>query len=102
MKADGYSLDDKRQPIEVNDIADIIERYNNRENEINRTRKDQSFLVSVEDIISNDYDLSINKYKEVEYEEVVYSHPTVIMERINRLEEEIQQGLVELGKMLEG
>jgi len=101
MKADGYSLDDKRQPVESNNIPDIIERYNNRENEINRTRKDQSFLVPVEDIISNDYDLSINKYKEVEYEEVVYSNPTVILERINILEEEIQQGLVELGKMLE-
>lgn len=101
MKADGYSLDDKRQPIELNDIPDIIERFNNLENEINRTRTDKSFLVPVEDIIGNDYDLSINKYKEIEYEEVQYDHPTEILARINFLEEEIQAGLIELGKMLE-
>lgn len=101
MKADGYSLDDKRQPIESNDIPDIIKRYNNLENEVDRTRTDKSFLVPVENIIANDYDLSINKYKEVKYEEVQYDHPTVILERINSLEEEIQVGLIELGKMLE-
>lgn len=101
MKEDGYSLDDKRQPIEANDIEDIIERFNNQENETNRTRKEQSFFVPVKDIISNDYDLSINKYKEMVYEEVQYDNPTVILAKINSLEEEIQVGLLEIGKMLE-
>lgn len=101
MKADGYSLDDKRQPIESNDIPDIIERFSNLEKENDRTRTDKSFFVPVQDIIDNDYDLSINKYKEIEYEEVQYDHPTVILERINSLEEEIQAELIELGKMLE-
>jgi len=101
MEADGYSLDDKRQPIDSNDIPDIIERFNNLENEVNRTRTEKSFLVPVEDIISNDYDLSINKFKEIEYEEAQYDHPTDILARINSLEEEIQAGLIELGKMLE-
>jgi type I restriction enzyme M protein len=101
MKADGYSLDDKRQPIGSNDIPDIIERFNNLENEISRSRSEQSFLVPVQDIIGNDYDLSINKYKEVEYVEVKYDHPTEILARINSLDEEIQAELIELGKMLE-
>jgi type I restriction enzyme M protein len=101
MRADGYSLDDKRQPIDSNDIPDIIERYNNLENETNRTRTDKSFFVPVKDIIGNDYDLSINKYKEIEYEEVQYDNPTEILARINSLEEEIQAELIELGKMLE-
>lgn len=101
MKADGYSLDDKRQPIQSNDIPDIIERFNNLESETNRNRTEQSFFVPVEDIINNDYDLSINKYKEIIYKEVQYDHPTEILAQINSLEEEIQAGLAELGNMLE-
>ncbi len=101
MKADGYSLDDKRQPIDANDIPDIIERFNHLEKEESRIRTEQSFFVPIEDIKKNEYDLSINKYKEIEYEEVQYDHPTEILIRINSLEEEIQVGLIELGKMLE-
>lgn len=58
MKADGYSLDDKRQEVKENDIPDIIERYNHLENEVDRKRTEQSFFVPVEEIIENDYDLS--------------------------------------------
>ena len=65
MKADGYSLDDKRQEVAENDIPDIISRFNNLEAEADRKRTEQSFFVPVEDIVANDYDLSINKYKEV-------------------------------------
>lgn len=101
MKADGYSLDDKRQPIDANDIPDIIERFNNLEAEARRSRTEKSFFVSLEDIIKNEYDLSINKYKEIEYEEIQYDHPTEILARINSLEEEIQTGLIELGKLLD-
>lgn len=101
MKSDGYSLDDKRQPIDTNDIPDIIERFHHLEKEEARTRTEQSFFVPVEDIKGNDYDLSINKYKEIEYEKIHYDHPTEILARINSLEEEIQTGLIELGKMLE-
>ena len=61
MKADGYSLDDKREPIEENDIPDIIERFNNLDKEVDRKRTDQSFMVDVEEIRENDYDLSINR-----------------------------------------
>jgi type I restriction enzyme M protein len=102
MKADGYSLDDKRNEIEENDIQDIIERFSNLDKEEGRKRTDQSFFVAVEEIIENDYDLSINKYKEIEYEEAKYDAPGVILGRVKVLEEEIAQGLEELDRMLEG
>ncbi|UPT58340.1 N-6 DNA methylase [Geobacillus thermoleovorans] len=102
MKADGYSLDDKRTPIEENDIPDIIARFHNREAEKERKRTEQSFFVPVEEIRENDYDLSINKYKEIEYEEVQYEAPSVILERVETLEKEIMQGLQELKEMIRG
>lgn len=101
MKADGYSLDDKRNPIEDNDINDIVERFSNLDKEVDRKRTEQSFFVSVEEIRDNGYDLSINKYKEIEYEEVYYDAPSVILEKINKLEEEITKGLKELEGILE-
>lgn len=100
MKADGYSLDDKRNPIEDNDINDIIERFSNLDKEVDRKRTEQSFFVPVEEIRDNGYDLSINKYKEIEYEEVKYDTPSVILDRIKSLEEEITHGLEELEKMV--
>ncbi|MEK4383776.1 class I SAM-dependent DNA methyltransferase [Aeribacillus sp. FSL K6-2848] len=102
MKADGYSLDDKRTPIEENDIPDIIVRFHNREAEKERKRTEQSFFVPVEEIRENDYDLSINKYKEIEYEEVQYEAPSVILERVEALEKEIMNGLEELKKIIKG
>ncbi|QNU24336.1 type I restriction-modification system subunit M [Geobacillus zalihae] len=100
MKADGYSLDDKRTPIEENDIPDIIARFHNREAEKDRKRTEQSFFVPVEEIRENDYDLSINKYKEIEYEEVQYEAPSIILKRIREIEEQIVDGLRELEDML--
>ena len=89
MKADGFSLDDKRNPVADNDIPDIISRFRNLEAETERSRKDKSFLVPVEEIREKGYDLSINKYKEIEREKVEYEAPDVIMGRIASLEEEI-------------
>lgn len=100
MKADGFSLDDKRQAIAENDIPDIIARYNNLEAENDRKRTEQSFFVPVEDIIGNEYDLSINKYKEVVYEAVQYESTEVIMGKIEALEKEIQAEMAELKKLL--
>ena len=65
MTADGFTLDAKRTPIEENDIPDIIERFNNLENEKSNPRTAKSFIVPVEEIRANDYDLTINKYKEI-------------------------------------
>ena len=100
MKADGFSLDDKRNAIADNDIPDVVTRFHNLAGEAERTRKEQSFLVPVEEIREKGYDLSINKYKEVEREVVEYDAPEVIMERIERLEQEIQNAMVALKKMI--
>ena len=93
MKADGFSLDDKRNPVADNDIPDIINRFHNLASEEGRTRKEQSFLVPVEEIREKGYDLSINKYKEIEREKVVYESSDVIVGRIASLEEEIMSAL---------
>lgn len=100
MKADGYSLDDKRQPVEENDIPDIIERFHHKENESERKRTEQSFLVDKQEIVDNDYDLSINKYKEIEYVPVEYPPTSEILGEIKSLEMSIQKEIGELEKLL--
>ena len=102
MTADGFSLDDQRQPVKENDIPDIIKRFNNRnsEEEQNRTRTEKSFFVSKEEIVENDYDLSINKYKEIVVEKKEYEKPEVIFKKIIEMENELQQKLKELEEML--
>ena len=101
MKADGYSLDDKRSPISDNDIPDVVARFHNLQAEENRNRKEQSFLVPVEEIRNNDYDLSINKYKEVEREKVEYEPVADILARLEKTESEYLKSYSELYKMLE-
>ena len=83
MTADGFSLDDQRQPVKENDIPDIIKRFNNRNSkeEQERKRTEKSFFVSKEEIVENDYDLSINKYKEIIVEKKEYEDPKVILKR---------------------
>ena len=95
MKADGFSLDQKRNEVAENDIPDVVARFHNLAAEADRTRKEQSFLVPVEEIREKGYDLSMNKYKEVEREVVTYDAPEVIMERIVSLETQINDALNE-------
>lgn len=100
MKADGYSLDDKRSPIAANDIPDIIARFNTLDGEQGRERTEQSFFVTKEEIIDNGYDLSINKYKKTEYVAVEYPSTAEILDRLDALEAEIASEMKELRKML--
>ena len=100
MKADGYSLDDKRNPVDENDIPDIVERFNELDKEEDRKRTDKSFFVAVEEIIENGYDLSINKYKEIVYDKVEYDEPKVILDRIKNREKEINNGIEELQSLI--
>ena len=100
MKADGFSLDDKRQPIAENDLEDIVERYHNLSAEAERKRTEQSFLVEKSEIVDNDYDLSINRYKEIEYDQVEYEEPKVIISNIKKLEKNIIAILDELEGMI--
>ncbi len=100
MKADGFSLDDKRSPIDKNDIPDIIARFHNPEGEKSRERTEQSFFVTKQEIVDNDYDLSINKYKKTEYVPVQYEPTSVILQKIDDLETEIQKELSTLKALL--
>ena len=100
MKADGFSLDDKRSEIAENDIPDIIERFHHLDEEADRQRTEQSFFVPKQEIAENGYDLSINKYKKVEYVPVEYPLTTELMADLHELELEITAGLAELEGML--
>lgn len=104
MQADGFSLDDKRTPLNgghaANNIPDIVARWRNRAAEAARPRTAQSFLVPKAEIAANGYDLSINRYKEIVYAEVAYEPPLVILDELAVLEAEIQQGMAELRAML--
>lgn len=95
MKADGYSLDDKRSEVSENDIPDIIQRWHHLDDEGSRSRKDQSFFVPVDEIRANDYDLSINKYKEIEKVKVEYEEPAVVLDRIQKLTEQMYDAINE-------
>ncbi len=131
MQADGLSLDDKRSPVEANDIPDLLAQWKKRGlSETNRglsdrglsevearppfdsaqgsvvaqgslsDRKAKAFMVPKEEIAANGYDLSINRYKEIEYEEVSYEAPGVILGKLRDLEDEIRADLDALEAML--
>ena len=102
MKADGFSLDDKRTEIPENDIPDIITRFWNPDGEKDRQRTEQSFFVHKQEIIDNDYDLSINKYKKTEYVAVEYSPTSEILAELNGLYQELGSTLAELEGVLNG
>jgi type I restriction enzyme M protein len=110
MQADGFSLDDKRNKTEVNDIPEIIKHWNvgrseasikiKTVNEANASSYKKAILVDVKEIKENKYDLSISRYKKIEYEEVQYEKPEVIMEKILNLEKEIEQDIAHLKKLI--
>jgi type I restriction enzyme M protein len=118
LQADGRSLDDKRTPLLANgklgatsvlaaeehaknNLPDALARWRERDgSEADRARTDQSFCVPKADIAANDYDLSINRYKEIVYDEIEYQAPSEILDDLTALEEEIQKGIDNLKAML--
>jgi type I restriction enzyme M protein len=108
MEADGYSLDDKRTEVKDNDIPDIIERFKSLvqatpealEGEAKRARTDKSFLVPFSEIEEKDWDLSINRYKEIVYEEIEYAAPSEIISDIKQLDKERSEALKQLEEVL--
>lgn len=100
VENDGYSLDDKRTPIDKNDLPDTLEKWNNRNSHKDTDRTKKAFFVESDDIRENNYDLSIGRYKEIVYEEEKYEKPKLIFDKLNNLEKEIMNNLNELGKML--
>ena len=102
IKADGFSLDDKRSIIATNDIPDILARFHNLAGETDRKPTEQSFLVDKTAIEANDYDLSINRYKEVVYEKVEYDAPSTVMTRLDELSMDIASKMKELRGLING
>ncbi len=100
VRADGFSLDDKRSPVDANDLADVLARWQKRDAEKERARTEQSFLVPKADIVAQSYDLSLNRYKEVVHDEVEHRDPLDIIAEIEALEDEIAADLAELKAML--
>ncbi|HEX8177773.1 MAG TPA: class I SAM-dependent DNA methyltransferase [Pyrinomonadaceae bacterium] len=105
MQADGFSLDDKRTELdhtkhETDNLPDVLARWRNREAEYDRPRTAQSFLVQKADIVAEDYDLSINRYKVAEYSEVKYDEPHIILRELKELENAIHEDMDELEAVL--
>ena len=100
VQADGFSLDDKREPVDANDLPEVLEWWKNRNprKDIDRTAK--AFFVPVEEITGYKYDLSINRYKEVVYQEEEYVPPKEILKQMKDLEKEILKDIEELEGML--
>ena len=101
VQADGFSLDDKRNPVEANDLPDVLARWQHRTTTENkRERTDQSFCVPKADIVAQDYDLSLNRYKEIVHDDVEHRAPLDIIADIEKLDAAITQGLADLKAML--
>lgn len=100
VQADGFSLDDKRNPVEANDLPDVLARWQKPEGEQDRARTEKSFLVPKAEIVNQGYDLSINRYKEIVHDEIEHIPPLEIIANIETLEDEIAKGLAELKAML--
>ena len=98
MQNDGYSLDDKRSKIGKSDLQEIIKQYQSRSISPSSVeqRNAQFFSISKQEIIENDYDLSLSKYKKEVYEEVTYQKPKAIFEKLEGIEANISKGLKEL------
>lgn len=102
MLNDGYTLDDKRNKIDKSDLQDIVAKYNDRSvssSEV-ENRNGHFFSIPKQEIIDNDYDLSLSKYKQEVYEEVIYRKPKVIFETLENIEINISKGLKELKELI--
>ena len=100
MKADGFSLDDKRSESRENDIPDIIKRFHHLDMEADREQTEQSFFVPKQEIADNDYDLSIKKYKRTEYMAVEYPSAQEIVADIREIEMKIGEEMTALEELL--
>ncbi|GGK40514.1 type I restriction-modification system subunit M [Nocardia camponoti] len=118
VQSDGWSLDDKRNPLldedklgvlaeltdaelAKNNLPDVLRRWSSREtSELARARTEQSFCVPRSDIAAQGYDLSLNRYKEIDHEEVEHRSPQIILDELDRLENEIADGMAQLREML--
>jgi len=101
MEGDGLTLDDKRNPSEVNDIPDVIEKYHTRDAKAENDCKAKHFFIPKSDIVDSDYDLSFNTYHEKIYDEIVYDEPSVILGKLDEIEKDIISGLKNVKSLFE-
>ncbi|NOY00571.1 MAG: N-6 DNA methylase, partial [Verrucomicrobia bacterium] len=100
VQTDGFSLDDKRDPVDANDLPDCLSRWQARDPKKDTDRKEKAFFVPVDDIRKSNYDLSLSRYKEVIYEEEEYDPPKEILIRMKDLNDDIAKDIAELKGML--
>lgn len=101
MAGDGLTLDDKREPCDINDIPDVIKEYHARDTNANNDRKAKHFFVPKKEIADNGYDLSFNSYKEEVFEEIPYDDPKDILKKLESIEEDIINGLNEVKSLIQ-
>ena len=100
IQADGFSLDDKRQPIKGNDLPDCLKQWRDRDLVQGLDRAAKMFFVAADEIRAEEYSLSITQYKQHSYEEEKHDPPEVILERMRLLNDEIAVGLGEIKALL--
>ncbi len=100
VQADGFSLDDKREQVDDNDLPDVLKRWGKRDPKKDTDRTDKAFFVPADDIRETNYDLSLNRYKETVYEEPTYDPPKTILKRLTKLNKQEAEDLVELERLL--
>lgn len=100
VDADGFSLDDKRDPVPENDLPDALARWRKRNVKRDTDRTAKHFMVPVKEIADRDFDLSFNRYSEATHEEVKYDPPKKIIAKLRELELDISEDLGQLERML--
>lgn len=101
LQSDGYSLDDKRNKLEgYGDLQDVVTRYKKRDVKKDKDRTQKYFFVPKKELLDNNYDLSLSKYKEEVYEEVSYESPKKIIVRLDKIEELITEDLKDLKDLI--
>jgi type I restriction enzyme M protein len=100
VQADGFSLDDKRDPVKANDLPDALTRWKARDPAKDTDRTGKAFFVPADDIRAQKYDLSLSRYRETVHEEEEYDPPQEILARMKALHAEIAQDMAELEEML--
>ncbi|MDM5309703.1 type I restriction-modification system subunit M [Peribacillus frigoritolerans] len=98
MTSDGFTLDNKRNPLEESDVSDIVSQWGSCKTQKNSQPQpnDKWFWVDKEDIKKMDWNLSISQYKKINYKETFYESPSVILDRIEKSEKEIMELIIDL------
>lgn len=98
--ADGFSLDDKRDPVKENDLPDVLDRWRKRNAKKDTDRTAKHFMVPIKEIDAKNHDLSINRYKEATHDAISFEAPKKIIQKLRAIEVEIADDLSNLERLL--